>query len=235
MTITSVTFAGDTSTHTVARDIVRAEEEILRRLEVEDRLRAVVTGKSGLGLFAEAFYFIRYDFCRLNFIVGSRFGSCDERLWKGLVDNLFEELGAGKGPSHNELYRWFLSEAGKDETGLSEPEFARDFNGQWEAFCRTTTPNKALSAIGVYEILDNPDYKMLLRVARSAGVSKKALRFFAVHAGAKHFGLFEKVVGEFILEDLEMVNTATNFVLDLQSRMWADLLSHLECEINFRS
>ena len=114
---------------------------------------------------------------------------------------------------------------------LCEPEFAARFNAAWLAYCSHAPLEQALAAIGVYEIFDNPDYRMLMSVVHSAGVSGKTLRFFAVHAGARHFALFETLVARMLANgQAHAIADASSFVLRTQEAMWSDLLTFLEAK-----
>lgn len=210
--------------------ILTQENSILDDLAVEQKLSNSIVRNNGLQLFAEAFYFIRYDFCRLNFIVGERCGN-NEFLWAGLARNLYEELGGKNGPSHNQLYRDFLSSVNAPaEPLLKEPEFAKQFNLAWESFCREASLEEALFAIAIYEIFDVPDYQLLLRVMRKAAVPQKGLRFFQVHAVANHFQMFEDTVSWMRLQERgqEAFEASKHFVFDTQTKMWKGLIAYME-------
>ncbi|HEX3556376.1 MAG TPA: iron-containing redox enzyme family protein [Thermoanaerobaculia bacterium] len=226
----SIELANISDVNEIAAEVNRCEIWILNALCVEDRLKQLASSPAGLRRLISTFYFVRYDFCRMNFIVGSRCASEDEGLYQGIVTNLYEEMGGARGPSHNELYRQVLRFVGvNDEKTLKEPEFARNFNRNWEQFCSGAPKDEALLGIGIYEILDNPDYRLLLRVAKHGGISGSALRFFAVHAGAQHFDLFGSLVQRFIgAGGGATITSAALFVLKTQARMWSDLLSFLE-------
>ncbi|MCC3422944.1 MAG: iron-containing redox enzyme family protein [Microcoleus sp. PH2017_01_SCD_O_A] len=216
--------------HPLVEIMVYEEDSILDKLAVEADLSKLSSKVDGLKRFAEAFYFVRYDFCRLNFIVGERCCT-NEFLWAGLARNLYEELGGKNGLSHNQLYRDFLSCVdARPENSLQEPEFARHFNFAWETFCRKAPLAEALSAIAIYEIFDVPDYQLLLRVMKKADVSQLGLRFFQVHAAAEHFGMFEDVVSW--LREQEggesAFNRAKEFVFQTQTEMWRGLIAHLQ-------
>lgn len=207
-----------------------AEEELIASLRIYERLVCTVAKPGGLREFALSFYFIRYGFYRLNFIVGARAGP-HEVLWSGLVYNLMEELGAGKGPTHNQLYRDFMQELGvPSEDKLVQPEFAKQFNERWETYCSTAAFDEALASLGLYEILDQPDYAMLLGVVKACEVSRKAQEFYRVHAVAEHFDLFEEVMREISSkpEGSIAIARAADFVISNQRMMWSGLLSHLE-------
>ena len=218
----------------LVKTILTEEETILRELELESRLSKLTSTAEGLRKFAEYFYFIRYDFCRLNFIVGER--CChNEFLWSGLAKNLIEELGGKNGISHNQLYRNFLTCAGiASEQELKEPDFAARFNQSWETFCRTSSVAEALSAIAIYEIFDKPDYKLLLNVMKNAGIPKQGLIFFQVHSAAEHFEMFEDIISWLMIQDggeKAFIN-GRNFVFETQKRMWLDLLESLSNKLS---
>lgn len=214
----------------LVESIIAQEESILSELEVEHHLYKLIVQKEGLKQFAEAFYFVRYNFCRLNFILGERCG-IDDFLWRGLVRNLIEELGGQKGISHNQLYRDFLSCVGiNSEDSLQDSIFSYQFNASWEKFCRDALLLEAIAAISVYEVLDKPDYALLLRVLEKAGVAKQGLHFFQVHANAEHFEMFEDVISWISKQERgeEIINNGRNFVFRTQRMMWAGLLNSLE-------
>jgi len=210
-------------------EVSEFEVSILRTLAVRKRLERVCRGLDGLRAFASAFYFIRCDFVRINFLVGARCNR-NEFEWGGLARNLYEELGGGQTKAHNQLYRDFLKSVGvEDELALVEPTFARRFNDAWEAFAVAAPVPLALLGVAAYEILDIPDYGMmcdaLLSVAPYAD-----LTFFKVHSCAEHFALFDELIGARggdSVFDGEFA-TAAAFVLNTQSRMWSDLLLYLE-------
>ncbi len=209
--------------------IVSAEENILSELAVELHLCNTMASEEGLKRFAEAFYFVRYNYCRLNFILGERCG-VNEFLWAGLAKNLIEELGGRKGASHNQLYRDFLSCIGANsEEFLRPPLFTYKFNTLWEKFCREAPLLEALSAIAIYEIFDKPDYALLLRVIQKTGIPERGLRFFKVHANAEHFDMFEDTIYWLSKQERgeEILNNGINFVLQTQRMMWEELLRSL--------
>jgi hypothetical protein len=194
----------------LVKSIIAQEESILNELEVEHNLYKLIIQKEGLKNFAEAFYFVRYNFCRLNFILGERCGNNDF-LWRGLVRNLLEELGGQKGISHNQLYRDFLDCVGiHSEDSLQDSIFSYQFNASWEKFCRDAPLLEAIAAISVYEVLDKPDYALLLRVLEKAGIEDVIS------------WLSKQEKGE------EIINNGRNFVFRTQRMMWAGLLNTLE-------
>jgi pyrroloquinoline quinone (PQQ) biosynthesis protein C len=210
--------------------ISSSEEQIIQELMLEEEFNNIVATQSGLQKFAEAFYFVRYDFCRLNFIVGERCCT-NEFLWAGLAKNLYEEVGGKNGVSHNQLYRDFLLCAGADdESSLKEPEFAREFNLSWETFCRKAPLAEVLSAIAIYEIFDVPDYQLLLQVMKKADVPQQGLRFFHVHAVSNHFEMFEDVMSWLKSQEggEESFDQAKDFVFRTQTKMWRELVEHLQ-------
>jgi pyrroloquinoline quinone (PQQ) biosynthesis protein C len=209
--------------------IMNREKSEIDKLKITE-----VLGKSidigSLVKFGEIFHFVRYDFCRLNFIIGAR--CCNnERLWAGLAKNLIEELGGKRGPTHNQLYRDFLQSIGaRQEEKLECPKFAQEFNNSWEEFARTSPLIEALSAIAIYEIFDVPDYQMFLEILERAQVPEEGLIFFRVHANAHHFEMFEDTV-EWILQQeggQEAFDKATEFVFETQRKMWIGLTECLE-------
>jgi pyrroloquinoline quinone (PQQ) biosynthesis protein C len=214
----------------VVDEISSNEEKIIQELMLEKEFGNIVAKQGGLQRFAETFYFVRYDFCRLNFIVGERCCT-NEFLWSGLAKNLYEEMGGKNGVSHNQLYRDFLLCAGAEKEGqLEEPGFAREFNQSWEAYCRKSPLAEVLSAIAIYEIFDVPDYQLLLRVMKKADVPQQGLKFFNVHAVSNHFEMFEDVMSW--LRDQEggeeSFDKAKDFVFRTQTKMWRGLVEHLQ-------
>lgn len=212
------------------KNIIETEEKLFSDLNLYNRLIAICSTSQGHKKFAEAFYFIRYKFYKLNFIIGTRC-SPDEADWRGLVENLLEELGGIDGVSHNELYRRYLNDVGiADEKLLVEPPFTVAFNDTWEKFAFEAPFQEVLAAIAVYEILDNPDYQLLLNLARQSGVEKSGLDFFKVHAGAVHFELFEDFANRMFetAAGTELIEKSASYVLSVQSKLWKDLLAHLE-------
>jgi hypothetical protein len=211
--------------------VIESEEKIFKELDLADRLFRICGTREGLKKFAEAFYFVRYKFYKLNFIVGAR-SDPDERSWRGIVENLMEELGGSHdGVSHNELYRRFLAEAGGAPEGqLTEPLFAKEFNDGWEHYAYNAPFDELLAAIAVYEILDNPDYQLLLTITQNTGVSGKGLVFWKVHAGAVHFALFEEFANRMFATPggAAIIEKAAGYVLAVQRKLWVDLLRHLE-------
>jgi hypothetical protein len=214
------------------KKVLREEGELLSELALRKRLLRLLCDRRQLARFAKSFYFVRYGFYRLNFIVGARSGP-DETFWSGLVLNLAEELGGFRTPTHNALYRSFLSEAGiSSEKGLLEPRFAALFNRRWEHFCAKAAFAEALAGIAVYEVLDQPDYALLLEVMKNAGVGRKGLHFFEVHAQARHFDLFEGSMSQLWKspKGREALRKAACFVNKTQRMMWDGLLRHLEAK-----
>lgn len=214
-------------------NVAGREIAILEQLQVEKRLDKSVAA-TGLTSFANAFYFIRVNFVHHNFVLGARCPT-HELYWGGLAHNLMEEVGGESGPAHNELYRWFLQEVGApDENSLRRPAFAADFDNKWENFVQHAVLEEALGAIAVYEILDNPDYQMLLAVMSKAEVSPRGLAFFQVHAKAAHFELFEDYFHYISGQSggIDCLQRATDFVFQAQKEMWSGLLEYLEsrCE-----
>jgi hypothetical protein len=209
---------------------VEAELSLFAELNIHHRLEFILSSKAGLAKFAEGFYFVRYGFYRTNFIVGSR---CPphEQYWAGLTKNLLEELGGGITSPHNQLYRIFLREAAnKEENELREPDFAKEFNHRWETYCQTVPVTEALVAIGVYEALDNPDYDLFFQLMKDIGLNESALEFFAVHAKAHHYEIFEDIVFKVSASEQsgETAKAAIAFVIETQKYMWKNLLSWLE-------
>lgn len=210
--------------------IIAEETAILDELNIEHHLSETTTTAEGLKQFAKVFYFVRYDFPRLNFIVGERCGA-NEFLWAGLARNLIEELGGKNSPSHNQLYRDFLSCVGvKSEDLLQEPLFAQQFNANWRNFCRNASLEEALSAIAVYEIFDQPDYKLFLRVMQKADLPESGLHFFQIHAAAEHFEMFEDVVSWLREQEggKEAFVKGKDFVIQTQKKMWNGLMKSLK-------
>jgi pyrroloquinoline quinone (PQQ) biosynthesis protein C len=214
----------------LVEDIIAEEEAVLRQLDIENCLHRVVSKADGIRQFAEIFYFVRCDFPTLNFIVGERCG-VNEFLWSGLARNLIEELGDRNTPSHNQLYRDFLSCVGANTKCLvDEPTFASQFNKTWKIFCREAPLEEALSAIAVYEIFDQPDYKLFLRAMQKAGVPETGLHFFQVHASAEHFGMFEDIVS-WLREQpggQEAFTRGKEFVIQTQKKMWLGFMESLQ-------
>ena len=214
----------------LASRIVDIESRSLSELGVLDRLMQITRSETGLKLFAESFYFIRSDFCRINFIVGAK---CPphEKYWSGLVRNLVEELGGTGSDTHNELYRYFLMEAaGVGEDFLVSPKFCADFNCSWETFCRESPYELGLLALGFYEALDQVDYQMLQTCVRASGVSSRGARFFEVHAQAEHYQLFGVAIDGVLRTEFgrALAEKAISFVAMTQRKMWGDLLEWLE-------
>ena len=213
--------------------VLNNESRVLEELQVKPHLLRLIASPEGCQAFARAFYFIRYNFYRLNFIVGSRSGP-DEIFWSGLVQSLYEEVGGGGSKSHNELYRDFLKEVGvKSERGLKQPAFAVRFNQAWEEYCINAPFEEALAGVAVFEILDQPDYALLFNVMKEAGISKRGLRFFGVHAQAQHFDFFQEIVARLWKHKRgqRSLLKAASFVNSSQRQMWSDLLNHLTKEV----
>jgi hypothetical protein len=218
-------------THLVNK-IIQEEELLTSETCSEQSLLHVVKNANGLRNFSGAFYFIRYDFCCLNFVIGERCHQ-DERLWGGLAKNLMEELGGNGGRSHNQLYRDFLAcvDAGSEQS-LQCPSFAHEFNKNWREFAKSAPLMEALSAIAIYEIFDVPDYQLLLRVLEQAGVPEEGLHFFRVHANAHHFEMFEDTVTWLMEQEggEEAFARAREFVFTTQRKMWQGLIADLQAK-----
>jgi hypothetical protein len=213
---------------TAARELRDREEATLVDLKVISRLRHTVATADGLARFAEAFYFIRCDFVRINFLIGSRCGR-SEVEWGGLARNLYEELGADHGKTHNQLYREFLAAAGcTSEGNLREPRFARRFNTTWTRFATSEALTTALFAVAAYEVLDGPDYSALHDALRGA-IPSGGLEFFRIHAAAEHFELFGDLCDRITdVGQAAAFRKGAAFVLKQQHLMWKGLLQHLE-------
>jgi pyrroloquinoline quinone (PQQ) biosynthesis protein C len=212
------------------KEVIESEIKLFTKLNLSEKLLNICSSPDGLKKFAEAFYYIRYKFYKLNFIIGTRCGP-DETFWRGLVENLLEELGGLHGVSHNELYRRFLQETGiPSEKLLVEPAFTVNFNDTWESYAFEAPFEEVLAAIAVYEILDNPDYQLLLNLTSALGVNDRGLEFFKVHAGAVHFELFEDFANRMFAseEGTKIIEKSAQYVLQVQAKLWNDLLTHLE-------
>ncbi|AFY92567.1 iron-containing redox enzyme family protein [Chamaesiphon minutus] len=210
--------------------ISEMEKSVINEHDIQHKLNHYLVKHKQLIQFSEIFHFVRYDFCRLNFIVGARCLN-DEILWAGLARNLMEELGGKSGISHNQLYRNFLKSIGtKPEAELQCPAFARDFNDSWEEFARNAPLIEALAAIAIYEIFDVPDYQMLLELLEQAKVPEEGLIFFRVHANAHHFAMFEDTVAWILTQEggQEAFDRAQYFVFETQRKMWIGLTECLE-------
>jgi pyrroloquinoline quinone (PQQ) biosynthesis protein C len=206
------------------------EELLIEEIQVKSFLQTAVSKVGNLRSFAESFYFIRADFCCLNFTIGERCHA-DERLWSGLARNLIEELGGHGGQSHNQLYRNFLSSVGaRNEQELKSPEFAEIFNNSWRSFAKNAPLMEALSAIAIYEIFDVPDYKLFLDVLTEAKVPEEGLHFFRVHANAHHFAMFEDTITWLMEQEggEQAFANASEFVFDTQRKMWLGLIECLQ-------
>ncbi len=205
----------------------QVERDVLEQLRVGERISSLTKTPNGLAAFAEAFYFCRVGFVRLNFILGERCAS-DERLWVGLARNLWEEAGAGSTPPHNELYRRFLEHSTvRPESELVAPAFAEHFDRRWESFVRDADILDALFAFAVYEALDAPDYQMLFH-ALSGNVQPKPLEFFKVHTEVRHVELFDEALAVVPKSrQSTVISQAMNFVIPLQKGMWLGLLKHM--------
>jgi pyrroloquinoline quinone (PQQ) biosynthesis protein C len=219
-----------TLTKQLILSIIESEKLSINKHDIHTRLHRCVATSKKLIIFAEAFYFIRYEFCKLNFIIGARCSN-DELLWGGLAKNLIEELGGKSGITHNQLYRNFLESIGaKSENELDSPPFAQAFNSRWEYFAKTAPLMEALSAIAIYEIFDVPDYQMFLEILERAKVPEEGLVFFRVHANAHHFEMFEDTVTWILQQEggQEAFDRAKDFVFETQQKMWLGLIECLE-------
>jgi pyrroloquinoline quinone (PQQ) biosynthesis protein C len=214
----------------LVNNIFSKEELLIEEIAVKSFLQKYISRAGNLQAFAESFYFIRADFCCLNFTIGERCHT-DERLWSGLARNLMEELGGHGGQSHNQLYRNFLSSVkAKNEQELQSPEFAKDFNNSWRSFAKNAPLMEALSAISIYEIFDAPDYKLFLDVLTEAKVPEEGLHFFRVHANAHHFAMFEDTITWLMEQEggEQAFTNASEFVFDTQRKMWLGLIECLQ-------
>jgi pyrroloquinoline quinone (PQQ) biosynthesis protein C len=214
----------------LVESVFTKEELLIEEAGIKYFLQKHISRTEGLQSFAESFYFIRADFCCLNFTIGERCHS-DERLWSGLARNLMEELGGHGGQSHNQLYRNFLSSVGaKSEQELQSPEFAKVFNNSWRNFAKNAPLMEALSAIAIYEIFDVPDYKLFLDVLTEAKVQEEGLHFFRVHANAHHFAMFEDTITWLMEQEggEQAFTNASEFVFDTQRKMWLGLIECLQ-------
>ena len=224
------TFGSDMTHKGLSKTVLRREAALLAALDVKDRLRKLFRSEVNLKRFGGSFYFVRYNFYRHNFLVGAR-SSPNEVYWGGLVGNLREELGGNSQLTHNSLYRNFLAEIGiENELVLKQPRFARTFNESWHHYITTQPFLHALGAIAVYELLDQPDYSLLLTLVKEAGISRRGLRFFSVHAQANHYELFQGPLTEVWKSKRGQLalTKAARFVNEMQETMWRGLLHHLE-------
>jgi hypothetical protein len=207
-----------------------AELQILGDLAVTAKLARRCHDERGLRAFAEAFFFVRCDFVRINFVVGARCSRL-EGEWGGLARNLYEELGGGRTKPHNELYREFLASTGAGlEADLVEPDFAGRFNDAWLEFAGGAPLRIALLGVAAYEVLDGPDYSALYS-ALSLSRPSSALTFFRIHAEANHFELFHDLLAQGTQSEEDIENdfeVAARFVLTWQKFMWTNLLQHLD-------
>jgi pyrroloquinoline quinone (PQQ) biosynthesis protein C len=214
----------------LVENIFRQEELLIKESGIKYFLQEYLLNAENLKDFSESFYFIRADFCCLNFTIGERCHT-DERLWSGLARNLMEELGGHGGQSHNQLYRNFLSSIGaKSEQDLQPPEFTKVFNNSWRSFAKNAPLMEALSAIAIYEIFDVPDYKLFLDVLTEAKVPEEGLHFFRVHANAHHFAMFEDTITWLMEQEggEQAFANASEFVFDTQRKMWLGLIECLQ-------
>jgi Iron-containing redox enzyme len=212
--------------------IIAAENELIRTSGIRHVLRRVASSRIGVRAFAAAFYFVRVNFVKHNFILGARLGS-SEKLWAPLVKNLAEELGGidTPHPSHNELYRRFLADCHLRERELIPLPFSEDFDRSWTEFVQHEEPGQALLALGVYELLDGPDYTFMRDELRYGGmVSEVGLEFFEAHAEVRHFDMFEDVFEPKFSDTGSkiMLQRSVDFVLSTQMRMWQGLSGYLE-------
>jgi pyrroloquinoline quinone (PQQ) biosynthesis protein C len=216
--------------HSLVDQIKTAEESIINQLNLNIILSEHTKNFQKIIDFAECFYFVRVDFCCVNFAVGERCHN-NEHLWGGIARNLIEELGGKGGKSHNQLYRDFLaSVSARPEEEIECPQFAAEFNSSWRDFAKKAPLVEALSAIAIYEIFDVPDYKLFLDVLERAGVPDKGLHFFKVHANAHHFEMFEDTI-TWVMEQeggQEAFDKATEFVFETQRKMWIGLTECLQ-------
>lgn len=215
-----------------ARSVIEAEQRLVDESRIRESLRRVAGSLNGVRAFAAAFYFIRSNFVRHNFILGSRLDR-HERMWAPIVKNLVEELGGAEGtqPTHNELYRRFLESFGLNEAELAPDPFAVSFDEMWTSFVRDAEIKEALLALGVYELLDGPDYSFMRDELRAGkATSECALEFFEVHSEVRHFEMFEDAFEDIFADEasLEKLRRATVFVLETQKTMWQHLASHLD-------
>lgn len=218
----------DKSSPTKFLDLRDHEDKILKGLCVGDKLRMMTRDIDGLIRFASAFYFIRVGFVKLNFIAGSRCPA-HEAYWGPVAKNLWEEMGSGKGSTHNELYRCFLRSAGvKTEDNLLAPGFATEFDRRWASWAQKQPILDVIVSLAIYESLDGPDYSMLLSSLEDHWNGKVDLTFFRVHAEAQHLEMFRSLVDHVAPHLLvSAAKRAGEFVIGTQSYMWTGLLAHL--------
>lgn len=213
----------------LASSIRSAELKILSDLAVTEKLARHCRSEEGLRTFAEAFFFVRCEFVRINFVVGARCSRL-EGEWGGLARNLYEELGGGRTKSHNELYREFLASTGAAlEAELVEPKFAGRFNDAWLQFASGAPLRIALLGVAAYEVLDGPDYSALY-AALDLSKPSADLTFFRIHAESHHFDLFHDLLTQDAQSEQDVRNDfeiAERFVLTWQQFMWTGLLQHL--------
>lgn len=214
--------------------VLSRELAILSSNKVVDRLRGACSTRTGLQVFANEFYPIRYSFVQLAFAVGAR-APMHESYWYGLAKNLFEEGGEDDKIAHNELYRRFISSIGLDPNmKVPETALSRSFNKTWFDFVSHAPLEQAIAAIAVYEIIDSPDYSALYEALRGLSPSYD-LQFFRIHSVAEHFSMFESFFSKYLSKQgnsLEDFIPVADFVLNNQESMWVELLSSIEQKIS---
>ena len=146
---------------------------------------------------------------------------------KILVTAIGEELG-GKNQSHEEYYFDFANELGVDiKKEILEKKFyigsVKKFNHNFLEQVITQKYSVAWSVYSAYELLDNLDYAMLLKLVQGFGVTKSALRFFMIHAKVAHFEATESELQKIWQNDRQSVIQGFDFIMTNQLEMWQNI------------
>ncbi len=154
-------------------------------------------------IFLEFYFFIRH---LPNYIAGLAANTFDERLFRAIIANLFEEVGENKKKSHLTLYREFLrllhiSNEEIHDYQCLESTTALDL-GVKQLYLNEPGCT-ALGAIYAIESMSGEMVEGLHEGLRSQGHGQKTCYFFLLHMVSEqgHADEIKNIAGKFLLND----------------------------------
>lgn len=175
--------------------------------------------------FARIFYHARGHFQDFVWYIGNH--AADGITKEIIIKNIEEELNFSA-RSHEQLYLDFANSLGVDiSDDLLDEKFyvpyIKDFNYGQIRWLHEHDADERFAALSAYEKLDNIDYKYLLDLAKSMGVSKEGQRFFKVHTLVEHFEPTLSKLEEIWHIAPEKVEKAFDFIGSHQIEMWKNI------------
>lgn len=177
--------------------------------------------------FAKLFYHIRGHFYKFLWALGNKLPTAG--LKHIILHNIQEEFG-GKALSHEELYYLFCDNLNveiREEAIPSSIEipFVKKFNEGHTQYIRHNNWQVGFSAFSAYELLDNVDYAILLKLVEtfSFNSTKQGLYFFKLHANANHFETTSEELEALWKSNPQHVKAGFNFIASHQLEMWQKL------------